>query len=64
MCLNKNFPASWCDQISMGGQTHSTSRQMFGADRTAPITVRRQEVNIVFSLLRCFRVTDVNKKEP
>jgi hypothetical protein len=46
MCFNKNFPASRRDRISIGGQTHSTSKQMLGAERTAPMTVRRHEVNI------------------
>jgi len=64
MCFNKNFPASRRDRISTGGQTHSTSKQMFGADRKAPMTVRRHEVHIAFSLLRCDRDADENKKEP
>jgi hypothetical protein len=64
ICFNKNFPASRRDRISIGGQLHSTSKQMFRADRTAPITVRRHEVNIAFRLLRCERDADENKKEP
>jgi len=52
ICFNKNLPASRRDRISKGGQPHSTSKQMFGAERTAPMTVRRHEVNIAFNLLR------------
>jgi len=63
MCFNKNFPASRRDRISTGGQPHSTSKQMFGADRTAPMTMRRHEVKTAFSLLRCDRDEDENKKE-
>jgi hypothetical protein len=51
MCLNKNYPASQRDRISINGQTHSSSKQMFGADRIAPMTVRRHEVSTAFSLL-------------
>jgi len=49
MRFNKNFPASQRDRISTYGLIHSNSRKIFGADLTAPMTVPRQGVNIVFN---------------
>lgn len=64
MCFNKKFPASRRDRISMGGQTHSTSRKNVRCRPYSSDDIRRQNVNIIaFSLLRCDRDADVNKKE-
>jgi len=63
ICFNNNFSESWRAQIFIVSHTHSTSNHILDVERTAPMTVERQDVYNAFSLLWYVRVADSKRKD-